>query len=950
MMGPPANDPAPAGAPAQAPSQATPGTPSLRARAASRWILLLAPLALLPLILAMTWREEADPDVHFHLVAGQLALERGAPIGENLFTHPHTGRAFVNHEWLFQLGFATLHRVFGDAAAGLIKALSILAAVTILAGLGARAGASWRAIGWLLLPILLVASGRFHARPEVVSIALLALAILLIDALVRPRATPVEGAAGDGGASNDGARGHRGAIAGLIALQIVWTNVHGFASLLPVILLIVGLVIGAASVLARRRAATDETRARASEETGAARRVLLVAGACLLATLCNPDGPRGALAPFELAQRAFASAETDDAEVPAVAVAIGGPGAAAATKLRREEAAIAATGPEWGRIAELASPLEAARYGHAASRLLALLAIGAAAAAVVLARRGRLRPHAVALAIAGALLGLSALRNAAFAAILLAPLLLAAVGRDDGDRDGGAKDDAATPPGDARPSLRPILAAIGLVVVSVVLARSSVAAQLGASASFRLAPSLAIGDALAYERAAAFIERERPDGGLFNNFGAGHWLSRRFAPAGGPLPFVSPHGDLYPPGHLSEYHAVVDGLVPIDRVVARHGVGVVLLDHRIEVSHALVADLATREDWALVHVDDRALLFVHTTGSARNEAIAAASRITPEALAAEPARWFDCDDETAGYGHGLLDALASAFVLPAATPRPVDRTHAANLLLLLGEVKAARREAETALRVAPDHVPARFILGNALRRLGQSEAAITELTRVAEAYPGALAPRLSLATIEIDRAGADERRLEIAERWLAEARSIAPDDAATRLNQMVIAARRGDVDAFDALEAEGPLPPRLRAVARVNRAKLLEGRNDLEGARASYREALAVRPGYAAALVPLGDFAYAAGDLAEAARLYGEAIATNPNHAQAHYNLGVVRYDQERWDDAVRLWEATLRLQPGHPQARRFLTKARKQARLAETLDGLPGTPIHRPPTGGDGR
>ena len=87
-----------------------------------------------------------------------------------------------------------------------------------------------------------------------------------------------------------------------------------------------------------------------------------------------------------------------------------------------------------------------------------------------------------------------------------------------------------------------------------------------------------------------------------------------------------------------------------------------------------------------------------------------------------------------------------------------------------------------------------------------------------------------------------------------------------------------------------------------------QGRAD--DAVASYEKALALKPGYAAALLGLGGLALDAGDPAAAEAHFSGALQTNPDFAAAHYNLAVARMRQGDLADARAPLEAAHRLEP----------------------------------------
>jgi tetratricopeptide (TPR) repeat protein len=77
------------------------------------------------------------------------------------------------------------------------------------------------------------------------------------------------------------------------------------------------------------------------------------------------------------------------------------------------------------------------------------------------------------------------------------------------------------------------------------------------------------------------------------------------------------------------------------------------------------------------------------------------------------------------------------------------------------------------------------------------------------------------------------------------------------------------------------------AEAWFDRGVELEGSNEIQ-ARAAYRRALDLDPGFADAYVNLGRLLHEAGDLDEAELQYRAALAAEPLHARARFDLGVL--------------------------------------------------------------
>lgn len=138
----------------------------------------------------------------------------------------------------------------------------------------------------------------------------------------------------------------------------------------------------------------------------------------------------------------------------------------------------------------------------------------------------------------------------------------------------------------------------------------------------------------------------------------------------------------------------------------------------------------------------------------------------------------------------------------------------------------------------------------------------------------------------------------------------------------------GEVQAAEARLVEGEVDDARRMLAayleghpRDPRALLdlglcLELGNDLEGAEARYREALAVAPDFAEALNNLGLLLRDTERRAEAIPLFRQAIDIRPGFAEAHQNLAMTLEEEGRLDEAEAEYRTAARLSPRDPLPR----------------------------------
>lgn len=258
---PVAASPAPAPAPASAPPAAA---------VADRWgdWLAAALFVLLAFLLGIT--ELSDTDIWWHLRTGQLMWERGEIPQTDWFTYTNPESPWIDLHWGFQLMVAALWAVGGSAA--LILAKSVVGTATFALGLAAqkREWPLWTGVAcWL--PSLLLFAGRYHERPEMLSLLFFAATLAILFHL----------------------RAHPRLVWLLPLVQLVWVNVHA--------LFILGLALWAFFLIdaaARRWLAPGV----ADSESGGPtwRNWLIATGLQGAACLLNPYGIHGALFPLVL--------------------------------------------------------------------------------------------------------------------------------------------------------------------------------------------------------------------------------------------------------------------------------------------------------------------------------------------------------------------------------------------------------------------------------------------------------------------------------------------------------------------------------------------------------------------------------------------------------------------------------------------------------------------------
>lgn len=151
-------------------------------------------------------------DIWFHLKAGELILENKAIPHSDVFSYTRYGHKWIDHEWLFQIIVFLFYNNWGVAGIFLMQTMVVLLVFLIFVFIGNRL----KEYLVFLIPLLLclyVFRIRFM-RPEIFSVLFLAVYLLIIDKFLHSKWYPFV----------------------LIPVQIIWTNMHGFFFIGPLLL------------------------------------------------------------------------------------------------------------------------------------------------------------------------------------------------------------------------------------------------------------------------------------------------------------------------------------------------------------------------------------------------------------------------------------------------------------------------------------------------------------------------------------------------------------------------------------------------------------------------------------------------------------------------------------------------------------------------------------------
>lgn len=160
--------------------------------------------------------EIKDLDLWLHIGVGRHIVQNGFSVPSvDILSCTMAGKPWINHEWLFQVMVYYIHHLWGPD--GLITMQVILVTVTLLILLLLAYNKEKQlAVLFSLLLVSLVYYVRFTIRPDLFSLLFFTLYILFLSFHINKRWV----------------------IYALVAVQVLWTNMHGFFFFGPLFVLI----------------------------------------------------------------------------------------------------------------------------------------------------------------------------------------------------------------------------------------------------------------------------------------------------------------------------------------------------------------------------------------------------------------------------------------------------------------------------------------------------------------------------------------------------------------------------------------------------------------------------------------------------------------------------------------------------------------------------------------
>lgn len=168
-------------------------------------------------IASAVWFAMVDSDVFWHIKAGQLIWEMKNLIRIEPFSYVREGLPYIaTHEWLAQLVFAAAHGIAGPAGIILLRIAAALLLAIILLSIDHRS--VWP-MALLTMAMAIIGRQGLLERPQIFSNLFFAAALVATLRLLDTRK-----------------RDHV-LLSIMIAIQILWVNMHGAAAVLSFILL-----------------------------------------------------------------------------------------------------------------------------------------------------------------------------------------------------------------------------------------------------------------------------------------------------------------------------------------------------------------------------------------------------------------------------------------------------------------------------------------------------------------------------------------------------------------------------------------------------------------------------------------------------------------------------------------------------------------------------------------
>jgi tetratricopeptide (TPR) repeat protein len=248
-----------------------------------------------------------------------------------------------------------------------------------------------------------------------------------------------------------------------------------------------------------------------------------------------------------------------------------------------------------------------------------------------------------------------------------------------------------------------------------------------------------------------------------------------------------------------------------------------------------------------------------------------------------------------------------------------NRVEAAKRLLADGDAPAAEIRLREITQQAPDYVPARVSLAEALTK----QKKLDESRGLSE---GVLAqePENSEAHFQLGCVFWEQQQLGEALEEFRKSLETKPNAYGALLNMAEVLVQLGRHEEAEETYRQLLEQDPLFVKGHVGLGKLLATQQRPEEAEQHYREALRFTPGSPEAHDNLAILLAGQNRLAEAETHFARAVELSPKSGSVRFNYGTLLMQEGRRDEAIQAFEEALRLNPQHPWAKMRLEQARK--------------------------
>ena len=238
-----------------------------------------------------------------------------------------------------------------------------------------------------------------------------------------------------------------------------------------------------------------------------------------------------------------------------------------------------------------------------------------------------------------------------------------------------------------------------------------------------------------------------------------------------------------------------------------------------------------------------------------------------------------------------------------------------------------------ALEVTENNQIAHKVLGDALDKKGQTDAAISQFREAIRLKPGYAEAHNNLG-IALNKKG----QTAVAISQFREAIRLKLGYADAHNNLGVVLDEKGQTEAaINQFQEAIRLTPGY-ADAHNNLGIVLARKGQTDEAISQYQEAIRLKPDHVEAHNNLGIALARKGQTDEAISQFREVIRLKPENAEAHNNLGAAFHKSNQLDEAMRHYQEALRLKPDYPDARKNLDAAIATKAHSPPLPGAPTT------------